>query len=207
MMIEPDPTDVMPTMNPATAPRMMVGIGRGDDLGSGHPRRALAEGQSVLPHLEQRPRHQPGGRQQQRQPEQRLERRVELLAARLEADEPGAEERRGHRPDAQQLDQLEVDRRVPQVNECARRLHHEARDEVAGDRGQRVGTEEEDEHRRHQRAAAHPREPDDDPDEQPADGERQVNGHAVTRSCRDGEHRAMIPSASRPKAIEVVEGP
>ena len=70
---------------------------------------------------------------------------------------------------------------MPQVDERADGLHEQADDDVARDRGQRVDAEEEDQHRRHQRAAAHPREPDDDADEQPADGERDVEGHAVGR--------------------------
>ena len=45
----------------------------------------------------------------------------------------------------------------------------------------RVDAEEEDQHRRHQRPAAHPREPDDRADEEPADRERDVEGHAVGR--------------------------
>ena len=112
MMIEPEPTDVIPTMNPATAPRTIVGIGRRMTSGRVGPGGALAERQAVLPHLEQRPRDEAGRGRDQREAEQRLEERIELLAARLEADEPGPEERRGHGPDAQQLDEPEVDRAV-----------------------------------------------------------------------------------------------
>ena len=95
MMIEPEPTDVMPTMNPATAPRTIVGIGRRTTSGRDGRAAPSPSGSAVLPHLEQRAGDEAGrGRDQERQPEQRLEERVELLAARLEADEPGPEERR-----------------------------------------------------------------------------------------------------------------
>ena len=92
---------------------------------------------------------------------------------------------------------------LPEVDERAGRLHDEARDEVARDRGQGIGLEEEHEHRRHQRAAAHPGQPDDDADEQPAEGEREVDRHSAGggHGQRDGEHGAMIPSGPRPDAL------
>ena len=73
-------------------------------------------------------------------------------------------ERRRHRPDAQPADELEVDRAPPEMHEGTNRLHHRRRHQVAGDRSQWRHAEEQDEHGRHQRPAAHPRQPHDDPD-------------------------------------------
>src|SRR2546426_1070373 len=78
-------------------------------IGPGRPRSALAGGQGVLPHLIERPEHEPAGGDEQREPEQDLEGRVEVGVAAELADEPGAEERRGHRADAQQAHEPEVD--------------------------------------------------------------------------------------------------
>ena len=66
------------------------------------------------------------------------------------------------------------------MDQRADRLHHRARHQVGGHRGERQDVEEEDEHRRHQRPAAHAGETDDDADTEGGDRERKVEAHAET---------------------------
>ena len=175
----PRPTDVSPTMNPATAPSMSVGIGRRTTAGRlGTPATPSPSGRCVAPHLEQRPDDEPArSRRSSAIPSAALEQAVEVGVGRHEADEPRPRERRRHGPDAQPPDDAQVHRPAPQVDERADRLHEQRHDDVARDRGQRVDAEEEHQHRRHEGAAAHPGEADDRAHEQPADGEREVEGH------------------------------
>ena len=57
----------------------------------------------------------------------------------------------------------------------AERLEDRAVEDVRADRDRRLEAEDEDQHRRHQRAAAHPRHPDEKADQQA--GERQLPVH------------------------------
>ena len=180
MMIEPEPTDVMPTMNPATAPRTIVGIGRRRTSGR-VGRAAPSPSGSRFCHIWNSARAtRPGrGGDAARVPSSVL--RTESSSSprgwRLMNQAPRNAD--GMDPMHSSLTSAEVDRAVAEVHERAGRLHDEARDEVARDRRQGIGLEEEHEHRRHQGAAAHPGQPDDDAHEQPAEGEREVNRHSA----------------------------
>ncbi len=55
------------------------------------------------------------------------------------------------------------------------RLHHRRGHDVARHRGERIDAEEEDEHRRHQRAATHPRQADDEADHEAAQHQTDIH--------------------------------
>ena len=65
----------------------------------------------------------------------------------------------------------------PEMHQRAHRLHHRTRNQVRGNGGERQYVEEEDEHWRHERAAAHAGEPDDDANSKRRDREREVEAH------------------------------
>jgi hypothetical protein len=83
-----------------------------------------------------------------------------------------------HRADAQPANQVQAHGPVPKVYERAHGLHDRAGHQVAGNGRQRWDAEQQHEHRRHQGAAAHSGEPDDDADAQGRSCQSPI--HAVT---------------------------
>ena len=71
----------------------------------------------------------------------------------------------GTEPEHHPADQPEVDRACAEVHGRAERSHDDRRDEVARDRGRRRHAEQEDQHRRHQRATAGAGHPDEQADD------------------------------------------
>ena len=68
-----------------------------------------------------------------------------------------------------------------EVDAAADRLHHHRGDQVARHRGQRLDAEADHQDRRHQRAAAHAGEADDDAHDEACEGDAEVDVH-VARS-------------------------
>jgi hypothetical protein len=114
--------------------------------------------------------------------EQRL---LELRAVAEHPEQERAGEGARDGSDAEPLHDAQVDGAASQVNEPSDRLHEETGHHVAGHRRERCHSEEEDQHRRHERTAAHAGEADDQPDEKP--------GH---RDCGVPPVHAPFPSPS-----------
>ena len=70
----------------------------------------------------------------------------------------------------------------PPVLHRADGLEDRAVGDVGADRGRRRDAEQEDEDRRHQRAAAHPGHPDEEADQEPDDGELPVHSSASRKT-------------------------
>ena len=66
-----------------------------------------------------------------------------------------------------------------QVHHRADGFHHRTGDQVGGHRRERQHVEEQHEHRRHQGAAAHAREADDNTDSKGGDRQGQIEGHLL----------------------------
>ena len=107
----------------------------------------------------------------------------------------GAEERRRHRADHHPADEAQVDRAGTQVHERADRAHHDRGDEVARDRGRRRDAEQQDQHRRHQRAAAGAGHPDEQADDRAAENDVRVDVHGATPAGL--AHARRQPDAGR----------
>ena len=116
-----------------------------------------------------------------------------------EVQQVGAEEGGRDRADHHPADQPQVDRPGAEVDERADRAHHERGDEVAGDRGRRRDPEQQDQHRRHQGAAAGAGHADEQADDRAAENDVRVDVH--------GSRAVPTPSAStrlRPRLVERV---
>ena len=193
MMSEPEPTEVKPTTMPPTTPTMTVGTIRRVDRGP-----ALRQRRGRDRHDGERARRA-GGRPRTIRPaaetSRAMPRAVRMASApprrcRATRADQHAAEGAGDGAEAEPLDQAEVYGAATQVDDRADRLHHRARHEVGGDRGQRRDIEEEHEHRRHQRAAAHAGETDDD-----ADTERR-RPREESRSSRRDDARSTFHSGA-----------
>jgi len=134
------------------------------------------------------PDGQPGGGHQQRDPEGDLDHVLHRGSAPERARQEHADEGGRHRADAEPPDERRVHRAPAQVDDGADRLHHRAGDQVAGDGGERVDAEEQHEDGRHQGAAAHAGEPDDDADAESGERQEEVEVHQATLAYRiDGQ--------------------
>ena len=191
MMSEPEPTEVRPTTRP---PRMPI-----SSVGS----RLTTNGQRYRPVLaslgQQRPNDEAGGDHQQRDAERQLE------CACIAAPEPSLRSSstprnaEGIEPSISQVPAL-VDGAPPPVHRAADRLHHHRRDDVAGDGGQRLDAEQQHQDRRHQRAATHPGQADDESHERshrrsPMGRTRSASQHTPGSCVHENGH--MCNSASR----------
>jgi hypothetical protein len=88
-----------------------------------------------------------------------------------------AEERHRYRADRHQPDHAQVHRALVQVNGGADGPHHDRGDQVAGDGRGRLDREQQDEHRRHQRAAAGTGQPDQQPHHRATEDDIQAQAH------------------------------
>jgi hypothetical protein len=118
----------------------------------------------MLQHAQVRADDEPDRRQQERDAERRAHHLLDLLPLSQRPGDQHPAEGAGDRADAEPLHQAQVHRAAAKVHERADRLHHRARDEVRGHGGERRHVEEQHQHRRHERATAHPGESHDDPD-------------------------------------------
>ena len=202
MMSEPEPTDVMPTTSPPSAPTMTVGDGPYDDHGRARavgPHHPVAD-PGPLEQPQVGADDQPERGDQQGHAERLLQEALQRLAVGECARDQHAAEGRRHRAQAQPPHEPEVHRLPSQVHGGPGRLHHRTRDQVAGDGDERVHLEEEDEGRRHQRTAAHAGQADDDADEERGDQKEQVHRRQPCPSAAGSHPRDCMKSTSRPTA-------
>ena len=184
----PEPTEVMPRMTPRTRPMPAAPAFAARVSGT---RVALAR------HAEQRPPEDREGHDEERRRDDRQQRRVEAVAvaaraarrrAGTPAIEPGTEPKASH---------LETPRStVPERRwrQPPTRLGDRAVGEVGADRDDRLHAGEEDQQRRHQRAAADPGQADQDSDAEPEGDDERVD-HAT---C--SPHSTLSVPAQRPLA-------
>ena len=170
-MTEPEPTLVMPTSRPPSAPTSRVGIGRIARVvvlawvPDADPAQVDVEAQRV------------GHRgEEQREADAQLEHLVELAGSAQPVDEVRTEQRHRHRADDQPLGELHVGRALALVHDRAAGLVDRGRSEVGGDDGGGVADAEEDQRRRHQRSAAHAGQADDGADEEAGREDREEGG-------------------------------
>jgi hypothetical protein len=100
------------------------------------------------------------GRQQQRDAEEGLGRILDRRGITNLLQDHDPAERGRDRADAEPPDQVPSDGPTPDVDPAADGLHRHRGDEIRGNRGGRVDAEEDQEDRGHERAPAHPRQPD-----------------------------------------------
>ena len=162
---DPDPTDVMPTTSPPTAPIAIVAAGLTRTAAIGL--RPRLPGAPVQPG----PEHHRRRAREQRRAERDLHVRAAAApaAAAEQVQQVRAEERHRHRPRAHPADEPVVDRALAHVHERPDRPHHHGGDQVAGDRRGRLDVEQQDQHGRHQRPAARPGQPHQQPDDRAAE--------------------------------------
>ena len=77
----------------------------------------------------------------------------------------GAEKGRRHRAQNHPADQPMVDRALAQVHRRPERAHHDRRHQIARDRRRGRHSEQQDQHRRHQRTPTGARQPDKESDD------------------------------------------
>ena len=153
MIKDPDPTDVIPTTMPVADPCSLeqAGVATGNEAGGG---------------------------EQERHPQGHKEVGADGSGVAQGPQHEDPRECRGDRPDAEPLDELEIDRACAQVHQGADRLHDRGCDQVAGDRGERGNPEEQDQHRGHQRPATHAGQADHDSDAEAGGREEPVDLHS-----------------------------
>ena len=189
----PEPTDVRPRITPSTsADRDRAGLAapaqqRGVDARAGFAKRIVRP--STLT-----------ATISSAAATKRQQRRVEALAvvAVQRVDSQHAGDRPGHRAERQPLRQSEVDVARAQVAPAAERLGDRAVGEVGADRDDRLHAGEEDQQRRHQRAAADAGQPDEDADAEAEDDDQRVHqlSCSAPRGCRTRSCRSR-PSGPR----------
>ena len=103
----------------------------------------------------------------------------------------------GHAAEGQPLGDAEVDGALAQVPPAADGLRHRAVGEVGPDRHDRVDPDDEDQQRRHERAAADAGQPDEDPD-----AEAEEDDERVHQTC--SPHSVFV--AARPAALAARAG-
>ncbi len=118
----------------------------------------------------------------ERRAEQYLQAMLGHRALAQEMHHVGAQERRRDRAVTEVAHDRAVDGLATPVDEDAGRLHEEGGHEVRGDRGRRRDAEEEYQHGRHQRAAAHAGQTDEEADHGTTHDEVDVNVHATSPS-------------------------
>ena len=184
MISEPEPTLVMPTTRPPDGAEQDGGERPHLDTGQRGPAavdRAAHAGPGggtaarVIAHAEEGAHNQAGDRQQERDAERDLHRVLQRLAVAERLVDEYAGEGGRHAAQAEPAHQTPIHAAVSDVNEGADRLHHGARDQVAGDRGERRNAEEDHEYGRHQGAAAHAGQADDDADAETGRGQCPVH--------------------------------
>jgi hypothetical protein len=89
-----------------------------------------------------------------------------------------ADQRAGHAAHRQPLRERRVDVTLLPHAPAAERLGHRAVGEVGADRHRRLDAREQDEQRRHERAAADPGQADQDPDPQAEEDDERIHGGA-----------------------------
>jgi len=97
--------------------------------------------------------------------------------AAKQVQEVGAEERGWHRAKHHPADQAQVDGALAKVHRRPDRPHQHGGDQVTGDSGGWFHTEQQDQHRRHQRAAARSGQPDEQADHRAAQHDVRVEAH------------------------------
>ena len=90
-----------------------------------------------------------------------------------------------NRSGAQPFHETEMNGAAPQVHERADRFHHGTCHQIGRHGRERQHVEEQHEHRRHQGAAAHAGEADDNADSEGGDCQRQIEAHASGRRMRE----------------------
>jgi hypothetical protein len=80
-----------------------------------------------------------------------------------------------YRSEHEPLDEVQIDVSLAQVHRAAKRLHERCNHEVIRHGGKRLHAEEQDEHRCHQRAAAHAGHADDHPDDRSTGSQRPIH--------------------------------
>ena len=186
----PDPTEVRPTTKPPDAPDR-----HGDDLVAPLKQKRRVVGAAV----QERLREKAETAEDERGADDLRHRRVG--ASPEAACDLHADERQRRRAEQHPEREVPVNGAEHAVPHGAERLEHGAVQDVGADGDLRVEPEDEDQDRRHQRAAAHPGHPDEDPDEQA--GERELPGHRERRSRRITP--GMPPSA--PLQLRVARTP
>jgi len=115
---------------------------------------------------------------QQRAPEQRVDDRVELVLSQMvleDRDRPDAEDRGGNAAGREPEGETQVDRLHAEVPPGTDGLGDRRVEDVGADRGGRLDAEDEDQHRGHQRSAAHPGHADEHADAKSEDDDCRVH--------------------------------
>ncbi len=110
-------------------------------------------------------------RDEQRAAKHRPQCRIHAVRRAQMIDESGAGEGARHRAEEQILHHRPVHGAAPEVDERSERLHEQRRDQIARDGRSRRDAEDQNQDRRHQRAAPHSRQADDQPNEEPSCGD------------------------------------
>ena len=93
---------------------------------------------------------------------------------------------------------------VAPVNGAADRLHDHRRHDVAGDGGQRLDVEEQHEDRRHERAAPHPGQADDEADEEAGEDDKRVDHGAGGGAARKRAPDTTVAGAPPHSSVTAV---
>jgi hypothetical protein len=143
--------------------------------------------------------HEPRAAQQERRAENRAGNVVDVVpvAALEQLDDVDAADRRRNRAEREPEGEAGVDVPENAVAPRADRLEDRAVQDVRAYRDNDVEVEEEHENGRHQAAAAHPREPDEQPDQESR--ERELPGHLPGAACAADSHDGRGCTRVRPK--------
>ena len=175
----PLPTDVSPTMKPPTRPIEIATI---RSRGVSRPRRTH---RPAL--VQERLGDERDRADEQREAEHPALHRVDAVpvAVGQVGRQPDSHKRGGRAPHQHPGAQARLHRPQAAMPDCAERLEDGAVQDVRTDGRRRVEVEEEDEDRRHQRAAPHARHPDEQAGDEPrGDESRVVHGFSGPRGRR-----------------------
>jgi len=131
----------------------------------------------LAPEIEQIAQHHRTGSEQQGAAQRDLDVVLRVLLIGHKVQQIGAGKRHRHGREHHPADEAQVHSARAQVHGRAERAHHHGRDEVAGDRGRGLHAEEEDQHRRHQCAAAGPGHADEEAHDRAAQDDVWVDVH------------------------------